>query len=111
MEVPLGEGPQVLVQPFVGREPEHLVRGFDLDLALLLDVPFRRRRFLGRSGRGSRRGGISRRRSCFPRSLSHPGRRVPASSKGNLSQLRLLDFYRGGRLIASPCCADNIGLP
>ena len=28
MEVPLGEGPQVLVQPFVGREPEHLVRGF-----------------------------------------------------------------------------------
>ena len=28
MEVPLCEGAQVLVQPFVGREPEHLVRGF-----------------------------------------------------------------------------------
>ena len=28
MEVPLGEGAQVLVQPFVGRESQHLVRGF-----------------------------------------------------------------------------------
>ena len=27
MEVPLGEGPQVLVQPFVGRKPQHLVGG------------------------------------------------------------------------------------
>ena len=27
MEVPLCEGPQVLVQPFVGREPQHLVGG------------------------------------------------------------------------------------
>ena len=54
---------------------------------------------------------LQQRRSCFPRSLSNPGRRVPASSKGNLSKLRLLDFYRGGRLITSPCRADIIGLP
>ena len=106
MEVPLGEGPQVLVQPLVGRKPQHLVGG--VDLALDLEVPRRRRLLAGVAG--ARRGGISNGGLVF---FCHGPTRngVPASSKGNLISLRLLDFYRGGRLIASPCCADKTGLP
>ena len=87
-----------------------LCGAFDFDLALLLDVPFRRRRFSGEVAGAAGVAASPAAAVLFSSVTVQPGTGVPASSKGNLSKLRLLDFYRGGTLIASPCGADIIGL-
>ena len=78
-----------------------------LDSLLDLDVPLRRRLVAGAAGVAASPAVL-----LMVLSLqSTEGGRRPGPSKGNLISRRLLDFYRGGRLIASPCGADIIGLP
>ena len=105
MEVPLREGPQVLPEPLVGRRLSTLWgAGLDLDLG----VPLRRRLLAGVAGAGV---AASPTAVLFSSVTVSPGTAVPASSKSSFISFRLLDFYRGGTLIASPCRAESTGLP